>query len=139
MTSAQVSRDPVASFLSQIAGVDVVRKRARTAQQMWSKETFAVIRDDFNAQFSTTGKDARRGRITDVTKYSMARWEALPESEKEVWRKRSGKDAEEVAKSKADSRRVVEKLSPEDTQRYDGSFLFYSLVPLTLLIGPLIR
>ena len=120
MTKAQMGKDPIAALVSKVAGMDVTRKRARTAMQMWSSESFANMKGEFDTDLADSGHTGRKGRISEVGKFTAERWKTLTAEERKYWEGRAEQDAKDVSQAKEDAKRPLERLSPEDTQRYSS-------------------
>lgn len=113
-----MGKDPIAAFISKVAGLDVTRQRGCTAMQMWSSESFAAVKEEFDMDIAHSGGGGRKGRIAQVGKFTTERWKALTDDQQKYWEDRAAQDAKDVAQSKEDTKRPLERLSPEDTQRY---------------------
>lgn len=116
MTKAQISKNPIASFLAKVGDVKLHRQRGRTAVQMFSSETFPSLRDEFNQDFAETGRDGKKERVDKAAKKARAAFDLLSPDEKDYWRQMALEDAAEVALGKQELAVAPAQLSPEATQ-----------------------
>ncbi|PBK72084.1 hypothetical protein ARMSODRAFT_1016070 [Armillaria solidipes] len=129
MSKKQAANDPIVSYLSRLAGIDMnSRQRALTAEQLFGKDNQGIS-DAFNQQWKESGRDGK-ARAGARTVFVASEFAKLSTAEKKMWKARAAEDAEMVKKSKEATLKAPTLLPPEEAQKAMDS--------LAWMMGPLL-
>lgn len=131
MSKKQLSQNPIAALLAKVADVNVDDlRRARTPQQLWSKENKDTIDEVFIPWFASTGMDAKKERAKARQSFVDKRFDELDKPERSRWKKAATEERERLAKVKEEGCEPLRRLEPEELQRC----VFISLMRTSLIL-----
>ena len=104
-------------LVKQLLGQNTSASRRTASWEVWGKEHFPSFKDEFEAEFATSGRP-KSERAAARNDFKLSRWKELNEETQRQWDEKA-KDLHSAKKTALQDRLVTSGLmAPADAQKY---------------------